>query len=95
MWNEPGGWGYASPRDATGTMRKTGWRTTLTPAGPAPPCRATSPATCSACSPPPTVWPGVSLERRHAMDVITIYGRHRQVLLYIDPPYPGGLVRLR
>lgn len=33
---------------------------------------------------------GVSLECRPALDVIADYGRHREVLLYVDPPYLGS-----
>lgn len=32
----------------------------------------------------------VSLECRPALDVITRYGKHRDVLLYVDPPYLGS-----
>ena len=32
----------------------------------------------------------VSLECRPALDVIAQYGRHRDVLLYVDPPYLGS-----
>lgn len=32
---------------------------------------------------------GVSLESRHAFDVISAYGRGRRTLLYVDPPYLG------
>lgn len=33
---------------------------------------------------------GVSLEARPALDLIGKYGRHRDVLLYVDPPYLGS-----
>jgi DNA adenine methylase len=33
---------------------------------------------------------GVSLESRPALDVIHDYGRHEDVLLYVDPPYLGS-----
>lgn len=32
----------------------------------------------------------VSLECRPALDVVADYGRHREVLLYVDPPYLGS-----
>lgn len=32
----------------------------------------------------------VSLEQRDALDVIADYGRHREVLIYADPPYLGS-----
>ena len=32
----------------------------------------------------------VSLECRPALDVIADYGRHSEVLLYVDPPYLGS-----
>jgi DNA adenine methylase len=32
---------------------------------------------------------GVSLECRPALEVIAAYGRHREVLIYADPPYLG------
>lgn len=32
---------------------------------------------------------GVSLESRHALDVIDAYGKGRRTLLYVDPPYLG------
>lgn len=33
---------------------------------------------------------GVSLEARDALDVITDYGKHHDVLIYADPPYLGS-----
>jgi len=33
----------------------------------------------------------VSLECRPALELIAAYGRHRSVLLYVDPPYLGGI----
>ncbi len=33
---------------------------------------------------------GVSLECRPALELIASYGRHRDVLLYVDPPYLGS-----
>lgn len=33
---------------------------------------------------------GVSLESMPALDVIAAYGRHSEVLLYVDPPYLGS-----
>lgn len=33
---------------------------------------------------------GVTLEQRDAADLIASYGRHRGVLLYVDPPYLGA-----
>ncbi len=33
---------------------------------------------------------GVSLEARPALDLVTDYGRHPEVLLYCDPPYLGS-----
>lgn len=32
----------------------------------------------------------VSLQCRPALDIIACYGHYRDVLLYVDPPYPGG-----
>lgn len=72
----------------TGTLRNTGWRHFIDPTG--------SPSTAM-----PGYLRGyvdrlaaaaqrlqrVSLECRPALDLIATYGRHRRVLLYLDPPY--------
>lgn len=64
-----------------GTLRPTGWRHYQNPSG------------SSASMPRYLVaerLARVSLECRPALEVIEAYGRHREVLLYVDPPYLGS-----
>jgi DNA adenine methylase len=74
----------------TGMLRRTGWRFYRDAA------RRTGsmPSTLNAYS--DRVWDaaerlaGVSLECRPALQVISDYGQHESVLLYVDPPYLGS-----
>ena len=73
-----------------GTMRNTGWRFYRKPGG----STYSMPdyLTAYAERVPPTAarLHGVSLECRDALEVITDYGKHDDVLLYCDPPYLGS-----
>lgn len=72
-----------------GTLRKTGWRFYRDPAG----SYLSFPEYLKAYServlPAAERIAGVTLECRSALDVIRDYGKHPNVLLYVDPPYLG------
>lgn len=73
----------------SGQLRRTGWRHYVYPSG------STSMPDYLASyveRMPPAVerLQHVSLEARPALDVIAQYGRHPEVLLYVDPPYLGS-----
>lgn len=72
-----------------GTMRTTGWRHYADPAGSSASMPRYLTGYLDRMQPAADRLAGVSLECRDAFEVIATYGRHRQVLLYIDPPYPG------
>lgn len=74
----------------SGTLRRTGWRHYVDPRG----SRHSMPdyldsyrGRIAAAAARIT---RVSLECRPALDVIDTYGRHSDVLLYVDPPYLGS-----
>lgn len=69
------------------TLRKTGWRFYRDPAGSS--CSMPDYLSAYANRVPPvaTRIHGVSLECRDALEVVTEYGKHPNVLLYCDPPY--------
>jgi len=73
-----------------GSLRRTGWRHFVDPAGSAsssfPDYLDGYRARLAAAADRIT---GVSLECLPALDLIGKYGRHRDVLLYVDPPYLG------
>jgi DNA adenine methylase len=69
------------------TLRRTGWRFYRDPAGSTysmPDYLAAYAARVPRCA---VRLHGVSLECRDALEVITDYGKHPNVLLYADPPY--------
>lgn len=69
------------------TLRKTGWRFYRDPAG----SSISFPGYLNAYSdrilPAAERLAGVSLEARSGIEVIRDYGKHSDVLLYVDPPY--------
>lgn len=70
-----------------GTLRRTGWRFYRDPAGSSysfPEYLAAYVERMDAAS---ARLAGVSLEAREALEVLADYGRHPNVLLYVDPPY--------
>lgn len=69
------------------TLRKTGWRFYRDPAGSS--CSMPDYLTAYVERVPPAAarLHGVSLECRDALEVIHEYGKHPNVLLYVDPPY--------
>lgn len=73
-----------------GTFRPTGWRHYQDPAG----CSSGMPrylaGYVSRLAPVAERLANVSLECRPALDLIEAYGRHLDVLLYVDPPYLGS-----
>ncbi|OMB96756.1 DNA methyltransferase [Mycobacterium sp. NS-7484] len=73
-----------------GTLRKTGWRCYVDPAG----CSAGMPQylagyvdRMAACA---ERLQHVSLECRPALEIIKQYGAHSNCLMYVDPPYIGS-----
>jgi DNA adenine methylase len=70
-----------------GLRRRTGWRHYQDPAG----CSTSMPGYLAGYlgrfAPVAERILGISLECRPALDLIASYGRHRDVLLYLDPPY--------
>ncbi|WP_218061740.1 DNA adenine methylase [Planobispora rosea] len=72
-----------------GTLRNTGWRHYVRPVGTTgmPDYLAAYVARIAAAA---QRLAGVSLECRPALDVIASYGQHREVCLYVDPPYLGS-----
>jgi DNA adenine methylase len=71
-----------------GTLRRTGWRFFADPAGTGlPGYLAAYTGRMAGCA---ARLAGVSLECRPALDIITRYGAHPEVLLYCDPPYIGS-----
>lgn len=73
-----------------GTTRRTGWRFYRNPTASSyamPDYLAAYAARVPACA---DRLAGVSLESRDALDVISDYGQHADVLLYCDPPYLGS-----
>lgn len=73
----------------TGTLRRTGWRFFANPSG----TGNTMPEYLDAyLARMPDVIArlrSVSIECRPALEVIATYGQHREVCLYVDPPYEG------
>lgn len=72
-----------------GTRRRTGWRHYAKPAG-----QTSMPAYLAAyvdrIAPAAARLSDVSLECLPALELIAKYGAHRDVLLYVDPPYVGS-----
>ena len=70
-----------------GTLRKTGWRFYRDPAGSTYSFPEYLNAYVDRIRPAAERLAGVSLEARDALAVIRDYGKHPNVLLYVDPPY--------
>jgi DNA adenine methylase len=73
-----------------GTLRRTGWRHYIDPAGSSIGMPAYLDAYRERLAPAAARLARVSLECRPALDLIASYGAHGQVLLYVDPPYLGA-----
>lgn len=74
-----------------GTLRSsTGWRHFQDPAGSSSGMPRYLAGYVSRLAPVAERLASVSLECRPALEVIGAYGRHRDVLLYVDPPYLGS-----
>jgi DNA adenine methylase len=81
--------------ERAGTLRKTGWRYYVDPAG----SSSSMPGYLSGYVERMAAVAGrlamVSLECRPALEIIEAFGRHKKVLLYVDPPYLGSTGRSR
>ncbi|MEV0294232.1 DNA adenine methylase [Nocardia sp. NPDC050710] len=73
----------------TGTMRRTGWRHYVDPNGSGSSMPRYLAGYLDRMLPAAERLSRVSLEARPAVEVIDAYGRHRDALLYVDPPYLG------
>ena len=73
----------------TGTLLRTGWRFHIDPAGTTLGMSAYLDGYLARFAAAVDRLHHVSLERRPALEVIDAYGRHDDVLLYVDPPYLG------
>ena len=73
-----------------GTLRKTGWRQYIDPAGTATSMPGCLDGYVDRLAAAAERLHAVSLEALPALDVIAKYGRHEGVLLYVDPPYLGS-----
>lgn len=73
----------------TGTLRTTGWRFYSDPAGTSTAMPGYLRGYVGRMLAAAERLRNVSLECRPALEVIDIYGKHREVLLYVDPPYLG------
>lgn len=71
------------------TLRKTGWRYHIDPAGASTPMPGYLDAYVDRILAAARRLHRVSLECRPAIDVITAYGAYDTVCLYVDPPYLG------
>jgi DNA adenine methylase len=72
------------------TLRKTGWRFYIDPAGSVSSMPDYLDGYRSRLLPAAERLMGVSLECRPALEVIEAYGAQPEVLLYVDPPYLAG-----
>lgn len=74
----------------SGTLRATGWRTFINPAG----SSMGTPGYCAGyvdrMAAAAERLRHVSLECRPGLEIIAQYGQHRGVCLYVDPPYLGA-----
>lgn len=70
-----------------GTLRRTGWRFYRDPAGSTYSFPEYMGAYVERMLPAAERLAGVSLEARDGVEVIRDFGRHENVLLYVDPPY--------
>jgi DNA adenine methylase len=74
----------------SGTLRKTGWRTYINPAGSSKSMPGYLDAYVDRMAPAAERLQRVSLECRPALEIIDQYGQHPNVCLYVDPPYLGS-----
>ncbi|PXY27416.1 DNA adenine methylase [Prauserella muralis] len=74
----------------SGTLRRTGWRHYIDPAGSNTSMPGYLEAYVGRMFPAAERLAGVSLECQPALDIIERYGRSPDVLLYVDPPYLGS-----
>lgn len=73
-----------------GTLRKTGWRYYVDPAGSSSSMPRYLSGYVERMAAAAERLAMVTLECRPAADLIEAYGKHREVLLYVDPPYLGS-----
>lgn len=73
-----------------GTLRKTGWRQYVNPAGTATSLPGCLDGYVDRLAAAAERLHAVSLESLPALELIGRYGRHAGVLLYVDPPYLGS-----
>jgi len=71
----------------SGTLRRTGWRYYVNPRGSSASMPDYLEAYVDRILPAAERLRAVSLEARPALEIITKYGQHPEVLLYVDPPY--------
>lgn len=74
----------------SGTLRRTGWRHYIDPCGSATSMPDRLDASVTRLAAAAERLHEVSLECRPALEIISKYGRGREVLLYVDPPYLGS-----
>lgn len=74
----------------SGTLRNTGWRHYIDPAGSSTSMPDYMKAYRDRLAAAAERLAAVSLECLPALDIIAKYGRHEDVLLYVDPPYLGS-----
>lgn len=74
----------------TGTLRRTGWRFYVDPAGSSTSMPGYLAGYVNRMAAAAERLARVSLEARPALDVIDAYGAQPDVLLYVDPPYLGS-----
>lgn len=73
-----------------GTMRQTGWRHFQDPRGSSSGMPRYLAGYVSRLAPVAERLATVTLECRPALELVQAYGRHPEVLLYVDPPYLGS-----
>lgn len=74
----------------TGTLRNTGWRFHIDPAGSSISMPSYQAGYVDRMAAAAERLAKVSLECRPALEMIAAYGAHDDVLLYVDPPYLGS-----
>lgn len=72
-----------------GTLRRTGWRHYVDPAGSSTSMPGYLDGYVDRMASAAERLHAVSLEALPALDLIAKYGKHQEVLLYVDPPYLG------
>lgn len=73
----------------SGTLRNTGWRHYIDPAGSSTTMPGYLEAYADRLAAAAERLRDVSLENLPALDLITKYGKHPEICLYVDPPYLG------